>query len=295
MTDAWVAESRVDVGGARTLAVRQAGDPQGTPLVYFHGTPSSRLEAAFADDLCVELGIRTVCFDRPGYGESPAAPFSLASIARDTGALADTLGIGPFATLGQSGGGPFSLACAAVLGDRITRAGVTSGPAPFDRVPGLDLALDDNDRKAVALLPDAEAAAAQFAAGFEPFIGLFAAPLDQIVGGFRQMLSPHDGELLDRPEFARPLGEAMGESLRNGTSGGGWDNVAWVGPWDVELDAIQSPVHLWYGEDDPMCPSVAGTWLDAHLPTAELVLRTGEGHMGVMEHAREIFGTLVSG
>jgi pimeloyl-ACP methyl ester carboxylesterase len=294
MTQTWVAESRVDVGG-RTLAVRQAGDPHGSPLVYFHGTPSSRLEAAFADDLGVELGIRTVCFDRPGYGESPAAGFSLAAIARDTGALADTLGIERFATLGQSGGGPFSLACAAVLGDRVTRAGVASGPAPFDRVPGLDLALDENDRKAVSLLPDAEAAAAQFAAGFEPFTGLVTASEDQIVGGYRQMLSPHDGELLDRPEFARPLAAAMRESLRSGTSGAGWDNVAWVGPWDVDLDAIRSPVHLWYGEDDPMCPSIAGTWLEAHLPTADLVLRAGEGHMGVMEHAREIFRTLISG
>lgn len=293
MVDGWVAESRVDVGG-RTVALRQAGDPEGRPLVYFHGTPSSRLEASYADDLCAELGIRTICFDRPGYGESPAAPFSLASIASDTGALADTLGVDRFATIGQSGGGPFSLACAAVLGDRITRVGVASGPAPFALVPELGSALDDGDRQAVALLPDDEAAAAQFAAGFEPLRALFTGSLAQITGGFRQMLSAHDGELLGRPEFATPLAAAMQESLRHGTSGGGWDNVAWVGPWDIDLDAIRRPVHLWYGEDDTMCPPIAGTWLDAHLPTATLVLRAGEGHMGVMEHAREILQTLVS-
>jgi len=293
MVAGWVEEGRYDVGGG-ALAVRQAGDPEGSPVVYFHGTPSSRLETSSADDLCAELGIRMVCFDRPGYGGSPAASFSLSSIARDTGVLADALGIGRFATIGQSGGGPFSLACAAVLGDRITRAGVTSGAAPFDRVPELSGALDENDRKAVDLLPDAEASAAQFAAGFEPLRGLFSGSLEQIVGGFRSMLSRHDGELLDRPEFAACLAGAMKESLRNGTSGGGWDNVAWVGPWDVDLDAIHSPVHLWYGDDDPMCPPVAGTWLDEHLPTASLVLRPGEGHMGVMEHAREILETLVS-
>ena len=50
MVDGWVAESRVDVGG-RAVALRQAGDPEGRPLVYFHGTPSSRLEASYADDL----------------------------------------------------------------------------------------------------------------------------------------------------------------------------------------------------------------------------------------------------
>lgn len=112
-----------------------------------------------------ELGIRLGSFDRPGYGESPGLRFSLASIARDTALVADALGIERFASHGQSGGGPFSLACAAVLGDRVTRCGVTAGPAPFQEVPGLLDALDDNDRAALALLPDQEAAARQFAVG----------------------------------------------------------------------------------------------------------------------------------
>ena len=154
MVVGWVEESRYDVSG-RTVAVRQAGDPGGKPVVFFHGTPSCRLDAAFADDLCAELGVRMVSFDRPGYGESPAAPFSLSSIARDTAPLADALDVERFATLGQSGGGPFSLASAAVLGDRITRAGVAAGPAPYLEMPGLVDTLDDDDRKALALLPDA--------------------------------------------------------------------------------------------------------------------------------------------
>src|SRR6478735_12800814 len=105
-----VRERQVQVGD-HTLMVREGGDLDGKPLVYFHGTPSCRLEPAFADDLAVELGIRLVSFDRPGYGESPPVPFSLASIARDTGLVADALDIDRFATNGQSGGGPFSLAC----------------------------------------------------------------------------------------------------------------------------------------------------------------------------------------
>jgi pimeloyl-ACP methyl ester carboxylesterase len=67
MTGSWVDEQRIEIDGG-TWAVRQAGDPVGTPLVYFHGTPSCRIEPAFADDLCAELGVRLVSFDRPGYG-----------------------------------------------------------------------------------------------------------------------------------------------------------------------------------------------------------------------------------
>ena len=293
MVVGWVEESRYDVSG-RTVAVRQAGDPGGKPVVFFHGTPSCRLDAAFADDLCAELGVRMVSFDRPGYGESPAAPFSLSSIARDTASLADALDVERFATLGQSGGGPFSLASAAVLGDRITRAGVAAGPAPYLEMPGLVDTLDDDDRKALALLPDQEAAAAHFALGFEPFRQLAHASDAEILAGFKQMLSPHDGEVLDRPGLGGSLAAAMRHAMPHGTSGAGWDNVSWVGPWDVDLDAIRQPVHLWYGGADPLTPPDAGDWLDRRLPTATLVLRPGDGHTGVMEHAREVLETLVS-
>jgi pimeloyl-ACP methyl ester carboxylesterase len=208
--------------------------------------------------------------------------------------VADALGIGRFAATGQSGGGPFSLACAAVLGDRVTRAGVTAGAAPFDELPGALEVLDDNDTAAVALLPDEEAAAARFAAGFEPFRALGRAPDEQIVQGFKRMCSTHDGELLDQPEVGSCLAAAMRSAMPHGTSGGGWDNVAWVGPWDIDLDSIRQPVHLWYGGEDTFAPAGTGEWLEERLPTATLVMRPGDGHMGVMEHTREIFGTLVS-
>lgn len=293
MTHAWVVESRVDAGGT-PLMVRQAGDPGGKPVVYFHGTPSCRLEPAFADQLCAELGIRLVSFDRPGYGQSPARPFSLASIARDTGVVADELRLERFATTGQSGGGPFAMACGVVLGERVSRVGVTAGPGPFVEIPGMLDFLDDNDTRALGLLPDQEAAAAQFAVGFEPFRALGQASEEQIIAGFKGMSSPRDGELLDRPELGSALAAAARASLAQGTSGGGWDNVAWVGPWDIDLDAFRQPVHLWYGGEDTFCPAGTAQWLDERLPTATLVFRAGDGHMGVMEHTREILETLVS-
>ena len=288
-----ITERHVEVGG-HTLRVRDAGDPEGRPLVYFHGTPSCRLEPAFADRPAAELGVRLVSFDRPGYGESPPVPFSLGSVARDTAVVADQLGIDRFATHGQSGGGPFSLACAAVLGDRVTRCGVTAGPAPFQQAPGLLDVLDDNDRAAVALLPDEEAAARRFAVGFDVYRQLGHATDAQIVTGFRALGSRRDGELLDRPELASALAGSLRGAMAHGTSGAGWDNVAWVGPWDIDLGAIRRPVFLWYADEDTFAPPVHGEWLDEHLPTATLVIRSREGHMAVMEHAREILETLTA-
>jgi pimeloyl-ACP methyl ester carboxylesterase len=163
-------EIEIDRGG-RVLRAREVGEPYGPAVLYFHGTPGSRLDLSFGEHIAAERGVRLVTFDRPGYGGSTAAPFGLASIAADAHAVADGLGVARFATLGMSGGGPGALAAATVPGGRVIRVGVASGAGPFQLVPGGLDHLDDTDRAAVALLPaDPAAAAAGFAAGFEPLI-----------------------------------------------------------------------------------------------------------------------------
>lgn len=282
--------------GNRVLRVREAGDPDGSPVVYFHGTPGSRLDMAFADDLAAETWVRLVSFDRPGYGGSTPARFGLRSVAEDAAAVADKVGIDTFATLGQSGGGPFSLAAAVVLGDRVTRAGVASGPGPFDLVPGALDILDANDTAALELLPgDPVGAARGFADGFEPLAASFReTPVDALMAAFHDALSPQDRELMADPRLATAIGRSMKEALRQGTTGCGWDNVAWVGPWEVDPTTISRPVFLWYGDEDRFVPPANGRWLHEHLPGSQFVMRTGEGHFGFLEHAAEMFSALTA-
>ena len=282
--------------GDRTLRVRDAGDPEGRPVLYCHATPGSRLDMSFADDLATRLGVRLVSFDRPGYGGSSSAPFGFVSVAHDAAAVADSLGIDRFATLGQSGGGPFSLAVAAVLGERVTRAGVAAGGGPFDRVPDALASLDDNDTAAFALLPaDPSGAARGFANGFEEFAAMFrAGSPTEIIANFHPMLSPRDIEIVADRRVAEELGASMKESLRQGTTGAGWDNVAWIGPWEIDPTTVSCPVLLWYGGDDRFCQPKHGIWLRDHLPDAHFVLRAGDGHFGFIEHAEEMLTTLTA-
>jgi len=287
-----VREIEIDRGD-RVLRVRDAGDPDGAVVIYFHGTPGSRLDLSFNEHAAAEHGVRLVTFDRPGYGGSTAAPFGLASIAADAHAIADGLGVARFATLGMSGGGPGALAAATVPGGRVTRVGVASGAAPFQLVPGALDHLDDNDRAALALLPaDPVAAAAGFAAGFEPLIAALAPGGPGAAVVFADLLSPRDSELMEDPRLASALTATMREALRPGTSGGGWDNVSWLGAWDVDLSAIGCPVLLWYGTDDRFAPLPLGRWLAENLPDARLVMREGEGHFGIMEHLGEMLDAL---
>jgi pimeloyl-ACP methyl ester carboxylesterase len=286
-------EIELDRGG-RVLRVRDAGDPGGATVIYFHGTPGSRLDLCCGEQFAAERGVRIVSFDRPGYGGSTPASFGLASIGADAHAIADELGIARFATLGLSGGGPGALAAAAVPGGRVTRVGVASGAGPFQHVPGALDELDDNDRAAVALLPAAPAeAAAGFAAGFEPLAGLLrGSDVSQIWSAFGELLSPRDNDLLSDPQLSASFAQSLREGLRPGTSGGGWDNVSWIGDWDIDLGAVTCPVLLWYGSDDRMAPPAHGLWLSRNLAGARLVMRDGEGHLGILEHLGEMLEAL---
>lgn len=279
------------VVGDGVVRVREAGDLDGWPVVHFHGTPGSRLELAWADDTAAAEGVRIVTFDRPGYGGSSARPFGLASVAAMALSLADVLGLERFATMGQSGGGPFALATAAAGGSRVTAVGVASGAGPFQHVPDALGGLSDIDQRAVALLVDDPVAAAEtFASGFTPLDGF--PDVDAVRRAFEPALSQRDKQLLETPEFAQALLSEIREGLRSGTIGGGWDNVAWVGAWDVDVSTVSCPVFLWYGLEDRMAPPAHGRWLHEHLPTSTLVERPGEGHFGLVEHYGEALRTL---
>jgi pimeloyl-ACP methyl ester carboxylesterase len=59
----------------RRLAYAEYGDPNGHPVFYFHGTPSSRLEPLIlGDEAIAQSGLRVIAPDRPGVGQSDFQP-----------------------------------------------------------------------------------------------------------------------------------------------------------------------------------------------------------------------------
>jgi hypothetical protein len=54
-------EIEVDRGG-RVLRARDAGDPSGPVVMYFHGTPGSRLDLSFDERVVADSGVRLVSF-----------------------------------------------------------------------------------------------------------------------------------------------------------------------------------------------------------------------------------------
>lgn len=286
-------EHRLTVRG-REVRARESGDHAGRPLVYFHGTPGSRFDVGFGDTVAADLGVRVIGFDRPGYGGSTAAPYDLCSIARDVAVLADALEVDRFAVLGWSGGGPFALAAAAELGDRVTTVGVAGTLAPPQQMPGAMDAFTDADRAALAFLPqEPERAAEHFrAANQEMLDGLLAVRDDPEAPWIDWMWGESDPDVVVDPENRAALRSVLREGLRQGVMGICWDNVAWGGPWGFELDDVRQQALVWHGEGDRMVLPANARWLADHLPHAVLTAFPGEGHLLPMAHWPEMLEAL---
>jgi pimeloyl-ACP methyl ester carboxylesterase len=276
-----------------TLRVVEYGDPRGEPVLHFHGTPGSRVELAWADEVLHEAGVRVIAFDRPGYGGSPRAPFSVGSIAKLALGLADSVGVDRFRTLGWSGGGPFALATAAIAEDRVPRVGVIAGAAPFQLVPGALERLSAVDARAARLLPgDPEQAAAGFLEGFD--LGDALTSPKALFEWFEPLTCAWDRAQLTVDDHAQALFASVAEGLIDGAWGCAWDNVAWIGPWDVDPTTLRCPVLLWYGSDDRMATPAYAHWFEDNLADGRLTMWEGEGHLLAFAHLAEMLEALLA-
>jgi pimeloyl-ACP methyl ester carboxylesterase len=116
----------------RILSYAEYGDPNGYPLMFFHGYPSCRLEAWFLHPMVQRKRIRLIAPDRPGFGHSTfLANRRFTDYPSDVRALADHMKLDKFAILGGSGGGPYAVACAKDIPDRLSAVGLFASAGPW--------------------------------------------------------------------------------------------------------------------------------------------------------------------
>jgi pimeloyl-ACP methyl ester carboxylesterase len=283
-----VDEGTVVVSDGRVLAYAERGDRDGTPVVLHHGTPGSRLDRH--PEAAVYAGFRVVSADRPGYGRSDRRPGrTVASVAEDTAALADALGIDEFAVLGVSGGGPHALACAGLLSARVARAAIVVGAAPaddpeFDFLAGM---AEINIKEFGAALEGREAVERELA----PYVEATRADPDAVIDEIAAQLPDYDREVLDRPPVRAVFRESLLESVRQGTAGWVDDDLAFAASWGFRLEDVRTPVHLWQGELDVLVPRSHGEYLARKIPDATFELVPGAGHM-LLDHWRDVLDWL---
>ncbi|SNY67153.1 alpha/beta fold hydrolase [Paractinoplanes atraurantiacus] len=277
----------------RRTTIRDGGDPAGRPVLFHHGTPSTRLAAGLVDAAAVRHGVRLVSFDRPGYAGADDSPPGLASVGRDAIAVADALGLDRFATVGVSGGGPYALATALAAPGRVTAVAVVAGIGPWRLINPVDPGDEERDLLAQADAGDTAAALAGFRRGLASENGDILAIVDDeaLVDAYLDGAPSDDLKWLDAPK--RRLWAADMRAGLPSLDGYARDNVSWGGVWDIDVTAVTVPVHLFYGSADRLVPPSHGRWLADRLPEATLTTFPGAGH-GTASYDRwdEIFAAL---
>jgi pimeloyl-ACP methyl ester carboxylesterase len=272
----------------RALAYEEYGDPDGKPVLSFHGGLSSRLDAAPAHAAAVSLGVRIVSPDRPGMGRSTFQPGRrLVDWPPDVAALADALTLDRFAVMGWSCGGPYAAVCAAKMPDRVTAVGLLSSAVPFELI-GTTKGLSSDDRILLFLVKWAP----WLASGLLR-VAIANASETRLFREIRRSFPPVDvaalkerGPVVDAVAFIK-------ESMRQGTAGCLQDYRVFGDRWGFDLTDVSAPVHIWEGAQDTTGPPEYRELLLRQLPDARLSLVPGEGHLSLLQHqARAILADL---
>ncbi len=286
-------EDVLQLQDGRRLAYAEHGVTDGFPVIFMHGSPSSRLFRHPDESIAQSLGVRVITVDRPGFGLSDPKPDrSLLDWPDDVAELADRLGLLRFAVVGVSGGGPYVAACAYRLPQRVTRAALISGFGPLD-VPEAVRGMMGSQRAIYGWLRRAPAAARLIARVQAWQIGLIARS-PRFYVRLSAMLSPHpDKMVLRRPEVRQVFEEDIREAFRQGS--GGQAVEAWVllQPWGFRLEDIRVLVLLWQGNQDINVPLSMGQYMARAIPGCQAVYCQDEAHLLFFNHWREILLALV--
>jgi pimeloyl-ACP methyl ester carboxylesterase len=263
-----VTKREIELADGRRLVAYEAPRTDDSALLtvlWHHGSPQT---GVLLDPLLTAAEARRihlVSYARPSYGgSSPNVGRDVASAARDVEQIVDTLGIGRFAVMGASGGGPHALACAALLPDRVIGAATFASPAPFSDT-------DDWYRGMVA--PD----------------GLRAATAGRAARARYAVTEEFDPDSFTAADWAAlngpwaSLGRDANVAGSAGPDGLIDDDVAFTMAWGFGLDVIRSPVLIAQGGADRVIPASHAHALLGSIPSAELWLRPKDGHVSVLE------------
>jgi pimeloyl-ACP methyl ester carboxylesterase len=267
-------DSQIKITSRRQLAYTDIGEPSWPCVFFFHGAPSSRLRLAYLEQQFLAERVRVVSPDRPSYGgSSPQPGRSMADWPSDVAALVDALGIDRFIVAGHSSGGPYAVACAGLLPERVS-AGIALGGVtdmgwigPWDDYISMESQL--------MRMTDEKAAIAWC-------VQRFGADGSGFLAGSGFKLPEPDERLYADEKVARLLASARAEAFRQGVVGYVQDIFIQGRPWPFDPGNIAVPVHVVHGELDTLLPLTHSRHTSELIPGPTLRVLPGHGHFTVL-------------
>ena len=285
-------EGVVKVGRRRELGYAEFGDPAGRLVLWHHGTPGARRQVPLSGRRAAErLGIRLVSVERPGVGRSTDHGYrSIREWAEDAARVVDHLGHDRFAAVGLSGGGPYALACAHELPERVAVVGLLGSVCPMvgpEAAPGASIVSLAVHFQAL-LDPMRRALGPALWLAVQPFL-----PLGKLALRLYSSRMPEgDQEVFADPEMEAMFLDDIVEASRQ-RFGAVLHDVALFGrPWGFDLAGVHTPVFWWHGDADNIIPLAHAEHSNLLLQACRFELRPTESHLGGLAAAEAVLETL---
>jgi pimeloyl-ACP methyl ester carboxylesterase len=186
--------------------------------------------------------------------------------------LTDALGIKRFIVAGQSTGGPYAVACAALLPERITGAVVLAGITDM----AWSGAWSGHTQAEIDMMrmPDEASVAARCEQLFgTDGSGLFAS------SGIE--LPEPDAALFADEVTANAIMASLNEAFRQGLTGYAQDLFVQGKPWPFDPGTITAPVILAHGDLDTIIPIDHSRHSAELIPGSKLRILPGQGHIAI--------------
>jgi len=285
-------EQHIILRDKRKLGFAEYGDPNGFPIVYCHGSQSSRLEMHYDMTFARKNNLRIITIDRPGHGLSDFNPEgSILSFSKDVLELMDYLKTAKFSVACMSAGAPFALGIAYRFPERVNRVAIISGFAPYNSESKKHLSKDVRTMLKLAK---------SFPFLLKSLLKIQVKQLrknpDKALKGCLKIMSEPDQKVLENKAVLKIIKNMFSEAFRNGGEGVGYEiSKILVQDWNFKLYDINVPVTFWQGEKDNNVPLEWAKLMQNTVPNSELKLYPNEGHLIIFNHAEEIFKNLKVG
>jgi pimeloyl-ACP methyl ester carboxylesterase len=268
------------------LGYCEYGDPRGEVAFYFHGWPSSRLQASLFDAHAKKHGLRMICPDRPGIGLSDfKAKRTLLEWPDTLTQLAAHVGADNYHVIGWSGGGPYVLVTALKLHKRLLSASVICGAPPLTFL---------GDRQMFWLYRFM----IQLRHYFPTLLGLVLRTGGVICKGdpanpplrlLMKLLGAEDRRVLLQPGIYEVVRDATLGALDRGPRSVIADADIYLNEWGFEVSQINFPIRFWHGKQDRNIAWTYTQQIAQLIPQAETHWSEIDGHYSLpITHSEQI-------
>ena len=269
-------EHMLSLENGTSVAVSEYGAPDGAPVFFCHGWPSSRTMAELAADAARDLGLRLISPDRPGIRDSAFQPDrKLIDWPPFLNEIADQLGIDRFRILAISGGAPYAYVTGWTIPERVEKIAVVSGAPPLDKLSDLDGLLPIH-RQMLRLRQSSPRLLKALFHLARPFVAL-RMPI-RVRPLLLKFLQPCDANVLRESRAFDVCFDSARHAWRSSARGVMTDAEIYATPWGFPLEEVRVPVAIWHGTKDRTFAHRLARTVAERLPNCELHLVDGAGH-----------------